>query len=152
MTAARAGNPRESNRGAARAAGVPKPADPSMNPPNSQAMIMACTRLSVEMLVNPLLIASMAPLSLNVNSNRRAPKTIKRIFNAITNPFTDEARIQFSGVFHTTIARIRAMINARGMALDAGQRKATIKTKITTMGREASTASNPEDIKQEVYK
>jgi hypothetical protein len=103
------------------------------------------------MLVNPLLIASMAPLSLNVNSNRRAPNTIKRIFNAITIPFTDEARIQFNGIFQATIARIRAVINARGMVLDAGQRKATIKTKITTIGREAITASNPVDIKQEVY-
>jgi hypothetical protein len=49
------------------------------------------------------------------------------------------------------MARIKAMINAIGMALDAGQRKATINTKITTMGREATTASNPVDIKKEVY-
>jgi hypothetical protein len=93
----------------------------------------------------------MAPLSLSVNSNRRAPNTIKSILNAITSPFTDEAKIQFSGISQTTKARISVVRNAIGMAFDAGQRKLTIKTKITTMGREAITASNPVDMKQEVY-
>ncbi len=46
MTAAMAGKPSASSRGAATAAGVPKPEAPSMNDPNSHAMMIAWTRRS----------------------------------------------------------------------------------------------------------
>ena len=39
MTAPMAGNPSPTSRGTAMAAGVPKPAEPSMKEPNSQAII-----------------------------------------------------------------------------------------------------------------
>ena len=48
------------------AAGVPKPDAPSISDPNSQAMMMACTRRSGEMLVKPLRIERMPPLSSSV--------------------------------------------------------------------------------------
>jgi len=41
ITAARAGNPSESNNGAVRAAGVPNPAAPSIKLPKNHVMIMA---------------------------------------------------------------------------------------------------------------
>ena len=53
MTAAIAGKPRPTRSGTATAAGVPNPAEPSMNAPNNHAMMMTCTRRSPEMFVNP---------------------------------------------------------------------------------------------------
>lgn len=47
--AARGGKPSATSSGPATAAGVPKPAAPSINDPNSQATINACTRASGEM-------------------------------------------------------------------------------------------------------
>ena len=52
-TAARAGKPRPRSRGAQMAAGVPKPAEPSIKAPNKKAMMMVWTRRSGEMVVNP---------------------------------------------------------------------------------------------------
>ena len=49
MTAAIAGKPSASSSGATTAAGVPKPEAPSMKEPNSQPMMIACTRRSGEM-------------------------------------------------------------------------------------------------------
>lgn len=69
-----AGKPIATSRGAAMAAGVPKPDAPSISDPNSQAMMMACTRRSGEMLVKPLRMDRMPPLSSSVNSSRIAPK------------------------------------------------------------------------------
>jgi hypothetical protein len=143
ITAARAGNPRDSSRGAARAAGVPNPAAPSMNPPNNQAMMMACTRRSAEMFIKPLLMASMAPLSRKVKSTRRAPNTMLRILKAITRPFTVAAATQFRGVFQTHRARASAIRKATGMARVAGHRNPTISTKMAAMGRNARRARNP---------
>jgi hypothetical protein len=58
----------------------------------------------------------------------------------------EEARIQFSGVFHMLMARIRAMANARGIALVAGHLNPTMKTKMATMGSEAIRARSPVDM------
>jgi hypothetical protein len=109
-------------------------------------MIMACTRLSVDILVNPLLMASMAPLSRMVNRSRRAPKMIKRILKAITTPLRVDAITQLTGIFHRNRARSRVMIKATGMALVAGQRNPTIRIKMEIMGAEASRARIPIDI------
>ncbi len=66
MTAAMAGKPMATSSGAAMAAGVPKPEAPSISEPNSQAMMIACTRRSGEIEVKPLRIARIAPLSSSV--------------------------------------------------------------------------------------
>ena len=50
VTAAIPGKPNPTSNGTATAAGVPNPADPSMNEPNNQAMMMTCTRRSGVML------------------------------------------------------------------------------------------------------
>lgn len=86
MTAAIAGNPSASMSGAATAAGVPKPEAPSMNEPNSQPMMIACTRRSAEMLSNPALMRSMAPEAMTVASSRSAPNTIYSRVSAMMNP------------------------------------------------------------------
>lgn len=65
-TAAMAGKPIATSRGAAIAAGVPNPAAPSSNPPNSQATMIAWTRRSGEIVVNPARIDSIAPDSRKV--------------------------------------------------------------------------------------
>ena len=75
-TAAIAGKPSPTMSGTVTAAGDPKPAAPSMNAPNSQAIRITCTRRSGEMFVNPFLITASAPLCLRVLSNRMAPKMI----------------------------------------------------------------------------
>ena len=74
ITAAMPGNPRPTSNGTATAAGVPNPADPSMNEPKSQAMMITCTRRSGVMLVNPRRIARRAPLWWSVFRSRIAPK------------------------------------------------------------------------------
>ena len=66
MTAAIAGKPMATSSGAAIAAGVPKPDAPSISEPNSQAMMMHCTRRSGEIRVKPPRMARMAPLSSSV--------------------------------------------------------------------------------------
>ena len=76
ITAASAGKPNPTSSGTATAAGVPKPAAPSMKEPNSQAMTITCTRRSGEMPVKPARIAARPPLSRRVFSSRMAPKTM----------------------------------------------------------------------------
>ncbi len=73
-TAAIAGKPKPTIKGTVTAAGVPKPAAPSMNAPNNQAIKMTCTRRSGEILVKPLRITASAPLYRRVFSNSMAPK------------------------------------------------------------------------------
>ena len=74
MTAAMPGNPRPTSRGTATAAGVPKPAEPSMNDPNSHATMITCTRRSRLTSVKPRRMTVMAPLARSVFSSRMAPK------------------------------------------------------------------------------
>ena len=73
ITAARAGNPRDSNKGAASAAGVPNPADPLINPPKSQALMMACTRLSAEIQFPGVFQMLMARTRVMANARARDP-------------------------------------------------------------------------------
>lgn len=74
--AAKGGNPNPTNNGPAKAAGVTKPAAPSIKPPNIEQIIMACTHLSVVIPLNPLLIVAMTPESLMVFKIKIAPKMI----------------------------------------------------------------------------
>ena len=74
VTAARPGNPSPTSSGTATAAGVPNPAAPSMNEPNSQATMMTWTRRSRVMFVKPCRMVRSAPLSWRVFKSRMAPK------------------------------------------------------------------------------
>jgi hypothetical protein len=146
ITAARAGKPSDKSNGAARAAGVPNPAAPSINPPNSHAIMIACILLSGEIFTKPLFIALRTPASLRVKRTVRAPKTIRRIFKAMIIPSIQEAKIQLTGVCQISRIRIIVMSNARGIALVAGQRKPTMKTNMAAIGITANKASRPVDI------
>ena len=64
--AATGGNPKLTNSGAAKAAGVPNPAAPSINEENIQPIMMACILASLEMDLKPLLIECMPPLSFSI--------------------------------------------------------------------------------------
>ncbi len=97
MTAAMAGKPRATSRGAAMAAGVPKPEAPSMKEPKSQAMMTTWTRRSLLMLAKPRRIAVIAPEYFNVLSSRIAPKTMKRISKVIASPWMVEAATLATG-------------------------------------------------------
>jgi hypothetical protein len=81
-----------------------------------------------------------------VNSTTRAPKTISRIFTAITIPLKVDARIQFIGILQTSTPSSKAITKAIGMAFDAGHRKPTIRIKIAAIGITASRASTPSDM------
>jgi hypothetical protein len=83
-----------------------------------------------------------------VKSRSSAPKTINRILKAMTIPLSVEAAIQGIGVFQMKRARRRVIRKARGMALVAGHRNPTMKTKMATMGRAAIRARIPTDMEQ----
>ena len=73
-TAASGGKPRPTRSGTATAAGVPKPEEPSMNAPKSQAIRITWMRRSGVMPVKPRRITASAPLSCSVWSSSSAPK------------------------------------------------------------------------------
>ena len=108
VTAAMPGNPRPTSSGTATAAGVPKPADASMNAPNSQAMMMTCTRRSGEMSVNPCRMVLMAPLSCRVFSSRMAPKMMYSSVSAMTSPLMVAATTWMPGTCQTARASTTA--------------------------------------------
>ena len=85
-TAPSAGNPIATSKGAAIAAAVPKPEAPSRKQPKHHAIIMACTRLSGDTLVNPARITAIAPVCFNVFNRKIAPKTIHNTETVITKP------------------------------------------------------------------
>ena len=107
-TAAMAGKPSPTIKGTATAAGVPKPAEPSINEPNSQAMMMTCTRRSVLISAKPSRMACIAPLCRRVLSSRMAPKMMKISVAAMISPLTLAARIRVSGTRQTSQARMKA--------------------------------------------
>ena len=140
-TAASAGKPMATSRGAAIAAGVPKPEAPSIKAPKHQAMMMAWIRLSGEMLVKPLRIAVMAPVCLRVLSIRMAPNTIQSTVSVINNPCRVEAitRVGLICQPHRAIKTVNR--KAMGMARLAGQLRPTSSTAATRIGEKAIRAS-----------
>ena len=104
ITAAMAGKPRASSRGAPTAEGVPKPDEPSISEPNSHATMMTCTRRSGETSMKPWRMGSSAPLSLRVLSSNTAPKTINSKVMAVTTPLMVAAAITAPGACHTNSA------------------------------------------------
>ena len=77
ITAAAAGKPSATSRGAATAAGVPNPAAPSMKEPNSHMTITTWTRRSSLMPLKLRRIAPTPPDRSSVCSSRMAPKMMK---------------------------------------------------------------------------
>ena len=86
MAAAKGGKPTLISRGAARAAGVPKPAAPSMKAPNTQPMMIARIRASLVTPLNMPLMADMAPERFRVFIIRMAPKMMTRVSKALRKP------------------------------------------------------------------
>ena len=140
MTAARAGKPSERSKGAATAAGVPKPDAPSMNDPNSQATMMTCTRRSREISVNPRRIVAAAPLSRNVKSRTMAPKMIHSNDKAMIMPRKLAANAWTGATSHNHSANSNVIAYATGIARVAGQRSTTRKNMTAKIGRIAISA------------
>ena len=140
-TAAIAGKPRASKSGATTAAGVPKPAAPSMKEPKSQAMMMTCTRRSGEIAMNPERIVSIAPDRVTVASSRSAPKTIHSSPIATRRPWTTDAPIVTHSICQAKFATSAAAISPIGMAYFAGQRKPMRRIPAKRMGERAKRAA-----------
>ena len=86
IAAANGGKPTLIRSGAQSAAGVPKPAAPSIKPPKMKPMIIACKRASGVIPVNMRLIALIAPDLDKVFMIRIAPKIITSTSNALRKP------------------------------------------------------------------
>ena len=140
-TAASAGKPMATSKGAAMAAGVPKPEAPSMKAPKHQAMMMAWMRRSGEMLVKPPRMALMAPVCLRVLSIRMAPNTIQSTVTVITNPCRVEAKTRVGLICQPQRAMNTVNRKAMGMARLAGQLRPTSSTAATRIGEKATRAS-----------
>ena len=87
-TAGRAGKRSPIKSGTATAAGVPKPAAPSMNDPKSHATMMTWMRRSGEMPTKPARTTARPPLSFITFNNRMAPKMMYNSPIAVIPPFT----------------------------------------------------------------
>ncbi|MOA02701.1 hypothetical protein D3C78_1221670 [compost metagenome] len=141
-TAASAGKPRATSRGAATAAGVPKPEAPSMKQPNSQATISAWTRRSGLILAKPWRMALIPPECLRVLSSRMAPKMIQRIAAVRIRPCSVEATTRLRVMSQAVRPMTAVMTNTSGMAYLAGQRKPISSTPASTSGTKASMESS----------
>ncbi len=100
MTAVAAGNPSATSRGAATAAGVPNPAAPSMNEPNSHATMTTWTRRSSLMPLKLRRIAPTPPDRSRVCSSRMAPKMMKSRSKLRKRPCTEAATIRNPSMSH----------------------------------------------------
>ena len=87
-TAATGGKPRLIIRGAANAAGVPKPAAPSIKDTNKNPTITACTRASGLIERKPLLMATIPPDIFSVFITKTAPKMMISTSMELKNPAT----------------------------------------------------------------
>ena len=141
ITAPAAGKPMATMRGAATAAGVPKPAAPSMKEPKSQAMITTWTLRSSLIPWKLRRMAATPPERSRVFKSRIAPKMIKRRSKVRNNPWTVEAATSAAGMLHTPRAMTTAVTYTSGMAHLAGMRKPTRRTPPRRIGRAARVAS-----------
>jgi hypothetical protein len=91
ITAAAAGNPRATRSGPATAAGVPKPAAPSMNDPNNHARMTTWTRRSSDISWKLLRMALTPPECSSVFKRSSAPKMMYRMSNVMKRPCTVDA-------------------------------------------------------------
>ena len=153
MTAAIAGKPSPTNNGTATAAGVPNPAEPSINAPNNQAMMMTWTRRSDEMLVKPARMAYKPPLSCSVFKSAIAPfsylyyadqtKIINISVAATTTPLIVAAATTATGTCQTNRHNNVQTTYASGIARLAGQRRPTRNTATNTIGKMDRRDSTP---------
>ena len=137
-TAANAGKPMATSKGAAIAAGVPKPEAPSIKVPKHQAMIIAWTLLSGEMLVKPWRITSIAPVYFNVLSRKIAPNTIHKTDTVITKPCRIEAPTRTADISHAKSAISAVLANTTGIALFADHCKPNSSTAESVIGNNAN--------------
>ena len=79
MAAAIGGKPRPMRSGAAMAAGVPKPAAPSMKALNAKPMMTSWMRASSVMPLNMPSMRRMAPASFSMFMRRMAPKMMRSV-------------------------------------------------------------------------
>ncbi len=126
--AAKGGKPNTISKGAAKAAGVPKPAAPSINATKNTPIIISCTLLSSDIALKPLLISPIAPEYFMVFKIKIAPKIIIKISKDLKNPNVVYAKRLLSSIFHilTTITAVK--IYAIGSAFLAAILNAVIKT------------------------
>ena len=137
IAAANGGKPSPTNRGPANAAGVPKPAVLSIKAPNNQGIITTCKRLSFVILLNPLLITSIAPENFIVFRSRIAPKIVITISKPLKAPMMLHAPKSKRGIFHAAAAVITAITHPMGITFLEGILKTDKRTKMTAMGKRA---------------
>jgi hypothetical protein len=82
-------------------------------------------------------MAGTAPLSRSRFKRNTAPKTMYNMEAAVTIPSIEAAIICRRGVCQIKKARKQTRIKATGIALVAGRRKITIKTKTDKIGKRA---------------
>jgi hypothetical protein len=109
-----------------------------MKLPNSQPMMIAWTRRSGLMPVNPARIVDIAPLLVSVSSSSSAPKTMNSSVPAMIRPWMLDAAMADGAISHPKAATARTTTKPTGMACLAGQRRPTSRIPTTTMGDRAS--------------
>ncbi len=140
ITAAAAGKPKATIKGAATAAGVPNPAAPSMNEPNSQAMMTTCTRRSSLMPWKLRRIAATPPECSSVLSSRIAPKMISRMSKVMNRPWIVDAAMRCGSTRQMLQARATAATYTSGIAYLAATRNPTSSTPASKIGVTATSA------------
>ncbi len=140
MTAAAAGKPMATMRGAHTAAGVPKPEAPSMKEPKSQARRMIWIRRSSLMAWKELRMAATPPERSSVFRRRRAPKMMKSRSKVRNRPWMEAAATRTHSICQTPAATATAATYTAGMAHLAGIRNPTRRTPARRMGRRARKA------------
>ena len=89
--AAIGGKPRPMSKGAAIAAGVPKPAAPSMNALKAKPMMTSWMRASSVMPLNMPWMRCIAPAAFSMFMRRIAPKMMSRVSMEPRKPATENA-------------------------------------------------------------
>ncbi len=140
MTAAAAGNPIATIRGAATAAGVPKPAAPSMKAPKSQAMMTSWTRRSSESDRKLARITETPPDSSSVFRSSSAPKMIQSKSKVRKRPWMLDAQTSVGATRQAVSATAAAARYTAGMAHFAGTRKPMSSTPASAIGAIARAA------------
>src|SRR5690625_1170450 len=134
ITAAIAGKPKANSKGAPTADGVPKPDEPSISEPKSQATMMTCTRRSGETSMNPWRIALSAPHSLRVFKSKIAPNTINKRVIEVMIPLTVAAATIAPELPQTNKDNRAVTTYAAPIESLADRPKTTISTNTTTIG------------------
>ena len=140
MAAQSGGKPRLISSGAASAAGVPKPAAPSMKAANTKPTMIAWMRRSGFTLLNTRWMAVTAPECLSVFMIRMAPRMMTRVPMASRKPSSAHAAEVVKSCFQYSRAITTATSQPSGRARFAGQLKASIRTMTSKMGSEAISA------------